>query len=145
MIRLRRNDSWLASLFIGVFLAGCGSAIPPRCGHGAFSIGASHMTNSIPTPFVVSELRGKLVPDFLEEQDVDWIPAGGMRFQVNGPDGAAIEVAVAADGSFHVPGIAPGRYCFRTSSQWFQGYEGVIVIDPRGPQKEIVLRVAMGA
>lgn len=130
------------ALVLATLLASCGTT---TCDRGAFSIGASHMTNPIRAPFVVRELRGRMVPDFTDQHDVAWVSEENFRFQLIGPDGAAILVRVAPDGRFSMPHLAPGRYCFRTSSEWFQGYEGVIIIDPHAPADEIVISVALGA
>jgi hypothetical protein len=105
------------------------------------------MTNVLPGTFVVRELRGRFVPDFVEGDPGDWIHAeNALRFQLNGPGGVTIFVPVASDGTFHVPNLRAGRYCFHTSSESIQGYEGVIVIDPRANAARVLtIEVALGA
>lgn len=113
-----------------IFVA-CSTA-PVRCGYGDFSIGSSHMTNAIPSPFVVRELSGQFVPASADGDPGEWISEETrFRFQMKGPDGTTFSVPVSRDGRFHIPHLTAGRYCFRTSSATFQGYEGTIVIDPR--------------
>jgi hypothetical protein len=119
----------LACLLLLAALSGCRSA--PPC---AFTIGNSHMTNRIATPFVVAELRGRFLPEGIGSL---------IRFQVSGPAGR-IDVPVADDGTFALPGLRAGRYCFHTSSDTMQGYDGVIVIDPGAPAQPIEITVAYG-
>lgn len=120
---------------------------PATCRYQDFSIGSSHMTNRLPTLFVVRELRGRFVPEFFDGEAGEWISQENtIRFQVNGPNGAVLSVPVAPDGRFHVPNLRPGTYCFHTASEGFQGYEGTIVIDPRAPAERVVnIGVALGA
>jgi len=118
---------------------------PARCSGADFAIGASHMTNTIASPFVVSEFRGRFVPTF--GAPGHWADTTGLiRMQLNGPNGLAREVAVQPDGSFDVPDLPTGTYCFHTSSTYFQGYDGVVIIDRSASREQIVLiRVADGA
>lgn len=119
---------------------------PARCSNRDFSIGASHMTNTIREPFAARELRGRFVPDFTDDTTLEWIADDHeFRFQINGPDGFSLQVPVARDGSFRVEGLRPGRYCFRTSSSLFQGHAGVIVIDPDAEDAPIEIGVMLGA
>lgn len=126
-------------------LAGCRST-PARCGFADFPIGSSHMSNSIATPFVIRELRGRIIPRDAPPDLSDWSWEGAaVRFQINGPNGFSLEVPVAHDGTFHVPNLRPGRYCFKTTSTHFQGYEGVIVIHPRAVAETMTIELAIGA
>lgn len=102
------------------------------------------MTNTIEAPFVLRELRGRFVLDG-DASPAEWVDHSMLRFQVNGPRGVSIHVPVSPDGTFHLPGLRPGRYCFRTSSEYLQGYEGVIVIDPRASDVVMTIKVALGA
>jgi len=102
------------------------------------------MTNTIARPFVVRELRGRFVPTFSTDTG-EWMAAGAVRLQVNGPNGKTMLVPVAADGSFDGPRVAAGRYCFHSAASEFQGYEGVIVVDPSAPAEDMVIvRVDLG-
>ena len=123
--------------------SGC-STIPARCGPADFGIGAAHMTSTIHEPFVIAELRGRFFPIFTDAS-FPWIDPADYRFQVNGPNGYSLLVPVAPDGTFHVRGLRPGRYCFHTSSQYFQGYDGVIVIDSEATGATMVVNVDIGA
>jgi len=129
--RAAGRDPILTLIALTLLLASCTST-PARCQSGDFSIGSSHMTNILPGTFVVRELRGRFIPQFLDGEPGDWIhPENTIRFQLNGSNGVKIMVPVAPDGTFHVPNLRAGRYCFHTASEGLQGYEGVIVIDPR--------------
>lgn len=116
-----------------LFFAAC-TLRPADCGPDAFSIPLSHMTNGIRRPFVVREVRGR----FTIAQDTEWVAGIGYRFQINGPGGTTHFVRIADDGTFVLEGLAPGRYCFLTSSDGFQGYEGTIIIDPRADESAII-------
>lgn len=102
------------------------------------------MTNTIATPFVVRELRGRFVPSFTDDVR-DWLhPQATIAFQLNGPNGRRIHVPVASDGRFQVAHLPAGRYCFHTSSDAFQGYDGVIIIDPRATEDFVTISVDLG-
>ena len=128
------------ALLVAVLLVIACKTAPAPCAWNDFTITVSHMTNEYKTPFVMRELRGRFR---LGERPM---PAGMMEFQVMGPRGFSMMVPLRPDGTFHVPGVPPGRYCFRTGSDQFQGYEGVIVIDPRAdPAAELDIDVALAA
>jgi hypothetical protein len=103
------------------------------------------MTNTIHTPFVVRALRGRFVPAFGAVDAGPWLSEGEIRFQVNGPNGRVIHIPVASNGTFHVKGVRPGSYCFQSSSELFQGYSGIIVIDPAAKERTIRINVSPGA
>lgn len=128
---------------VAALCAGC-STIPARCGFADFGIGSSHMTSSIHVPFVLAELRGRFFPIFTDASSA-WLDPADYRFQVNGPNGYSLLVPVAPDGTFHVRGLRPGRYCFHTASQYYQGYDGVIVIDSEAADATMVVKVDIGA
>ena len=100
------------------------------------------MTNEIHTPFMVRELRGRVTA--ADDRD-GWPYDGMLNFELRGSNGFELLVPIAKDGAFYVPDLRPGEYCFRTSSEYLQAYEGVIVIDRRAPPSNtIVIRVSPG-
>ena len=132
----------LPTLLLVIPLSRCVTA-PARCATTDFSIGSSYMTATVRSPIVVAELKGQFVLDSAGlPRGAHWNdPADRFRFQMNGPNGLSFEVPVDSDGSFYAPGLRPGRYCFQTSSQHFQGYTGVVVIDPRASREPVIVQV----
>lgn len=121
-------------------VSSCKTAQPARCAYADFSVGSSHMTNVLPRPFVVRELKGRFVPAFADEELGDWISGENtIRLQVNGPGGMVLRVPVRPDGSFYLPGLPEGRYCFHSASEGLQGYEGIVMISSRAPVDALVL------
>lgn len=74
----------------------------------------------------------------------NWNSGGLLHFQVVGPN-VVIEVPVSADGSFLVPRLRPGRYCFLTASELLQGYTGVIIVDPSARPSLVRIVIDSGA
>ena len=112
----------------------------------SFAIPASHMTNRISQPFVVRDFVGRVLPAEHEAESEQW-PYGTLpfNFEVHGPNGLTVNVSVEADGTFRLPGLRSGKYCFRTSSEYLQGYEGTVIIDRAAdPNATIEFRVALG-
>jgi hypothetical protein len=127
------------SLAIIEALGACSARhVPARCSFADFAIGAPHMTNTIASPFVVRELKGRFVPTFTPAENWAGTP-NLMRMQLNGPSGLVREVTIAPDGTFDVPGLPAGTYCFHTSSMYFQGYDGTVIIDQNAPAGQVVL------
>jgi hypothetical protein len=127
-------------------VSSCTTVQPARCAYADFSVGSSHMTNVLPGPFVVRELKGRFVPAFADEELGDWISdENTIRLQVNGPGGMTLRVPVRPDGSFYVSDLPEGRYCFHSASEGLQGYEGTIVISSHAPFHALVrVEVALG-
>ena len=107
----------------------------------AWILPRAHMTNQIPTGFVVPQLRGRILP---QDQDA-WSGPAPVRLEIQRNGRSLGEIAVAPDGTFSSV-LPDGSYCFHVTSQHFQGYEGTIQVTSDAPKDaEVVIRVEYGA
>lgn len=101
----------------------------------------AHVTNRVPAAFVVPQLRGRILPP---EHDA-WNGPAPVRLEIQ-RDGLSFgEIAVAPNGTFSSE-LPAGAYWFHLTSQYFQGYEGTIVVTSSAPKDaEVIIRVEYGA
>ncbi len=102
-----------------------------------------HMVYKVEDTFVVRTLEGQV-----QNADSVWPDGTVLHVQVyrlNDLSSKAAELEVSPEGNFSAPGLAPGGYCLKVSTEGWQTALAAISVDPdAGHEDKIEIETVLG-
>ena len=137
-----KRSSPPAAVMTVLLVACAGAPVPTDCYRVAFSEATTnHITNYIKAPFVVRQFEGQLA--FRDSET--WPRDLAVVFEVRDSSGRTFSVDVAADGTFRLPNLPAGTYCFKVSTEYTQAYQGQVTVSRFAAKgRRVVIELAVG-
>lgn len=144
-----------AFLLISMSLLQCSSHTPEQehlitssrylnCGLEGFTLAnPEHIVNEIKEPFVVSEIKGRII----NEAGGGWPRDYPVLFEIRGMKKHVKIYKTHADenGNFVMKNIPEGRYCFKATIGGWQSVMGIIIVNKKAdPKSNLVFEMRLG-
>jgi hypothetical protein len=113
------------------------------CGIAGFTQSAAeHIINEIEQPFVVREIKGKI----LNATGYGWTKDVRVLFEIREAGHNLIKKTYGDEnGDFSMKNISDGRYCFKATVTGWQSVIGIIIVNKKAARKtKIVFEMRLG-
>lgn len=105
---------------------------------------AEHIINEIKKPFIVREVKGKILNS---DDDYGWSENIRVLFEIRrqGENSDVNRVFADANGEFRMVNIPEGNYCFKATVSGWQSVMGIIIVTKKAnPMNKIVFKMRLG-
>ena len=113
------------------------------CGFEGFTESAAeHIIDEIRQPFIVCRIKGKITND-----EGVWPENLPILFEIRrtGKDSKTAQALADGNGTFEMPQMAEGRYCFKATVLGWRSVMGIIIVDKKAdPKRTILINMLFG-